>query len=79
VRVPSRWVLVGCVQCGKRFERRVGEQARHPEAFCSRECYRANRAIGGRSVCLTCRRPFRRPGGGSYCSTTCYHESRRKG
>lgn len=79
VRVPHKWVIVNCTECGVDFERRVAEVAEHPECFCSRECYRRNRARGGISTCAGCGGTFRRPGGGKFCSPECYHRSRRKG
>ena len=78
VRVPHKWVVVECTECGQRFDRRVGALAAHPECFCSRECYRRNRARGGVSTCSGCGVTFRRPGGGKFCGPECYHRSRRK-
>ena len=40
-RRPERWMQVQCRNCGDTFERRIVEVQRHPNTYCSRECYRA--------------------------------------
>ncbi len=35
----TRWQECKCLLCGKLFERRIVEVERHPNPFCSRECY----------------------------------------
>ena len=38
-RDESTWCRVPCLSCGKEFERRRVECARHPHTFCSRACF----------------------------------------
>ena len=78
VRMPHRWATVRCNECGGEFERRLVELDAHPECFCSRECYRANRARCGVGTCRHCGQSFRRPGGGIFCNKHCYADYRRE-
>lgn len=72
MRVPATWTVVACVECGVEFQRRLVELAAHPECFCSRDCYRRNRARSGVGTCKRCGVTFKRPGGGKFCGAECY-------
>ena len=39
----STWMECHCLSCGKPFQRRKKEYDRHPECYCSRDCYRRSR------------------------------------
>ena len=73
MRVPSKWATVECNQCGKQFERNLVELASHPECFCSRECYRANRKNSIELTCEHCGESFTTWDGSGrrFCSVTC--------
>ena len=40
----SRWAVVPCGSCGRDVRRRRVELARHPNAYCDRECYKRDAA-----------------------------------
>src|SRR5690606_33182061 len=73
----DKWVECVCKWCGKCFERRKNIVEGHPETFCSRQCYLADRAARSLRTCYFCGAEFRSPNPArKYCSTACYHKSR---
>jgi hypothetical protein len=50
-RDPSKRVVVACLHCGGEFERLRSWIERHPDTYCSRECYRESRRAGHGNEC----------------------------
>jgi ribosomal protein S27E len=72
-RVPSKWVVVRCVGCGREFERHKCWVGRHPETFCSKGCYLEYRGRDSQVTCKNCGRVFVAPPshGREFCSPAC--------
>ena len=74
-KVPSKWVQLTCPVCGKLFGKRKKEFERHPESYCSRECYlKAKRKW---YICPECGKRFTTNNPKRiYCSKECYYKAR---
>ncbi len=72
-RVLSKWVVVKCRWCGKDFGRNKNWVAAHPETFCSKACYMAERRRNSEVACKCCGKHFLAPPSHNrrFCSKSC--------